>query len=109
MELRDYLLNAAVAVATFLSTIFAIKRSKEDAVLGKTGQALETWQNLAESNKDNWDDCEAKCERLNERINKQAIEIDTLKELTFTLRGEMAMLKMQMTGKMNLDESNKQD
>ncbi len=109
MDTREYILSGVVAIGTSVSTFFAVRKSRDDSLLGKTGQALETWQNLAESNKENWDSCEAKCERLNQRIDKQEEEIDKLRADNFLIQVQMNTLQMQIAGKMNLHEPPKHD
>ena len=82
----SYVLTAGVAG---LTAFFARKKAKEDTNLTSISQAIEVWKELAESNKEHWDDCEAKTEQLEQLVNK--LQIDLLE-----LRAQNNLLKFKI-------------
>jgi chromosome segregation ATPase len=96
------------AITTYGVTVKASKKEKEDINVARTGQAIETWKELAESNKDHWDECEVKCSALEEKCEKMQGQIDTQHQAILDLKTELHTLKQQVHGKLALDAEHNQ-
>lgn len=95
----------SAAVGGFFSYLTArrqFKKTPEELELATTGQAVESWKGLAESNKKHWDACEKFKEELAVKVAQQQEQILNLQMNILSLTNDINVLKLQIQGKERL-------
>lgn len=81
-------------IGTYLVTKRKNKQEEKQSDFSTITQVIQIWQDLAQSHKAHWDACEEK----NEQLAKQ---VESLQEIVLTMKSEIAVMKIQIDGKVN--------
>lgn len=84
------------AIVGTIGAILIRKKSREDTHLSALGQAVITWQNLAESNKKHWETCEAATDKLETEIERQKVQIDDQRDSIYQLKLHIFRLEREI-------------